>query len=152
VIDHSYYSKISLGCLNYTDIERKGDLSEDRVNYVGESMLDLFASSLLTPIWCMQNKIESLHYFLPAYHEYKIWGALYGVTLHVQGEAITIIQTETDAYVCYVETDRKPDGGYDYYYYQTEVPLTTIHRDLETGLKVVRAQKQLQDEIDELTR
>ncbi len=152
MIDHEYYSKIAFGCLRLTDIEGKGDLSPDRAKYVGESMLDLFVTELLTPIWCLQNHIHSLQYFIPTYYEYTKWGALYGVVLHAQGEAITIIQTEGDAYVCYVDECRKEDGGYDYYHYQSELPLTNIRKDLEVGIKDVRRQKRLQDEIDELTR
>lgn len=152
MIDHSYYSKIALGCLNFTTIEREGDLSEDRAKYVGEAMLDLFVTELLTPIWCLQNSIHSLQYFLPTYREYRVWGALYGVVLHAQGEAIVILQTEATAYVCYVDEWRKSDGGYDYYHYETDTPLTNIRKDLEVGIKEVRRQKRLQDEIDELTR
>lgn len=152
MIDHEYYSKIARGCLNFTTLKNVGGLTPSRASYLGETMLDLFVSDCLTPSWCRFNDVWSVGYFIPSDHEYKVWGALYGVVLHVQDEAVVITQTETDAHVCYIDPDRKEDGGYDFYTYEAELPLATIRKDLERGIKNVRRDKQIQDEIDELTR
>ena len=152
MIDHEYYSKIARGCLNFTDLKGSAKLSKARYVFTCEVLLERFVSDCLSPIWCLQNNIHSVGYFLPTYHEYIVYGALYGAVLHIQGEAVVIVQTETDAHVSYIDILRKPDGGYDYYSYTCDLPLTAIRKDIAHGLSNVRRDKKIQDEIDELTR